>query len=345
MAIEQRKKDHIKICIEENVETPSAGFEDVFFVNRSLPEMDLREIDTSTTFLGKRISMPLKIAAITGGTEEAGVINRQLAEVAEKRDIIFELGSQRAMIENPNLKDTYYVRDVAPNGFIIGNLGISQLKKFSVDNVRKALEDVGADAISIHINPAQEAFQIEGDVDFSNLVAQLSHICSHLGYPVIGKEVGSGISREVAQTLKEAGIKAIDVGGYGGTNWMVVDGLRSDIGYDTFASWGIPTSISILESRVGLPIIATGGLRNGVDVAKSIALGADISGMALPFLRVLIGEGKEGLENFIEGVHTELKMAMFLTGSKTVRDLKNAQYVLSGKVKDWVEQRKLGVTS
>lgn len=341
MVLEQRKKDHLKICIQENVETPTAGFEDVILINNSLPETDLREIDTSTTFLGKEISIPLKIAAITGGTEESRDINRQLAVFAETRNIIFELGSQRAMIDKPSLRDTYYVRDVAPNGYLIGNLGISQLKKFKIEEIRKAIEDIGADAISIHLNAAQEAFQKEGDTDFSNLVAPLTRLCNSLSCPVIGKEVGTGISREVAQVLKEAKVKAIDVGGHGGTNWMVVDAIRCGLEYDPFADWGIPTSISILESQVGLPVIATGGLRTGVDVAKSIALGADLCGMALPFLRVLMKEGREGLEKFIDRIHTELKLAMFLTGSKKIEDLKKAKYILTGKTKDWVDQRNL----
>ena len=286
MALVQRKRDHLKICIQEDVETPTAGFEDVFLINNSLPEMDLREVDTSTTFLGREISMPLKISAITGGTEESREINRPLAAFAESRNIIFELGSQRAMIDKPTLKDTYAVREVAPSGYIIGNLGISQLKTFKIERIRKAMEDIGADAISIHLNAAQEAFQREGDADFSNLVAQLKNLCNSLSCPVIAKEVGMGISREVAQVLKESGVKAIDVGGHGGTNWMVVDAIRSGLEYDIFADWGIPTSISILESQVGLPIIATGGLRTGVHMAKSIALGADLCGMALPFLKV-----------------------------------------------------------
>ena len=339
MSIEERKKDHIRICVEKSVETPTAGFEDVFLINNSLPEMDLREIDTSTHFLGKTISIPLKIAAITGGAKQAGDINRQLAEVAEKRNIIFELGSQRAMIENPSLTDTYCVRDVAPKAFITGNLGIFQLKKFTVKEIREAMEHVGADAVSIHINPAQEAFQEKGDVDFTNLAFHLSNLCDSLPYPVIAKEVGAGICREVAHRLKGTRIKAIDVGGYGGTNWMVIDGLRSGREVDPFATWGIPTAISILESKVGLPIIATGGLRNGVDMAKSIALGADICGMALPFLRVLMQEGKQGLAHLIDKIHRELKIAMFLTGSKNIEELKKVPYVLSGKVKDWAEQR------
>lgn len=341
MSTEQRKKDHIKICLEENVETPTNGFEDVFLINNSLPEIDYDDIDTSTEFFGKKLSMPLMIDAITGGTEEAKKINKDLAGVAEKKEIIFALGSQRAMIEKPELKDTFYVRDVAPNVLLLGNLGVYQLKKFSIEKIKKALKDVGADAIAIHINPAQEAFQKEGDTDFSNLLSKLSEVCDELEYPVIGKEVGLGISKEIAEQLKEAGVKAIDVGGFGGTNWLVVDALRSGRDFTEFNNWGIPTSVSILESKVGLPVIATGGIRSGVDIAKAIVLGADVCGMALPFLRILKKEGKTGVEKFIDNIQKELKIAMFLTGSKNIEELKKARYVLTGKVKDWTEQRNL----
>ena len=341
MTIEQRKKDHIKICLEERVETPTNGFEDVLLINNSLPEMDFDDVDTSTEFFGNKLSMPLMVDAITGGTEEAKKINKSLAEVAEKKKIIFALGSQRAMIEKPEVKDTFYVRDVAPNVFIIGNLGVYQLKKFSIEQIKKAIQDVGANAIAIHINPAQEVFQKEGDTDFSNLISQLSKLCENLDYPVIGKEVGLGVSLETAEKLKRAGVKAIDVGGFGGTNWLVVDALRSGRNFTELNDWGIPTSISILESRVGLPIIATGGIRSGVDIAKGIALGANVCGMALPFLRTLKKEGKHGVERLIDNIQKELKIAMFLTGSKNVEQLKRAKYVLTGKVKDWSDQRKL----
>ncbi len=341
MLTEQRKKDHLKICIEENVETQKTGFEEVFLIHKSLPELDLKEIDTSTEFLGKKLKLPLIIAAITGGTEESKKINKDLAEIAEKKGIGFSLGSQRAMIENPRLKDTYYVRDIAPNTLLFGNIGITQIKKFTMNKIKKALDFVEADALCVHLNPAQEIFQKEGDLDFKNLIPSLKELCKNLEYPVIGKEVGFGISKEVASKLKEIGVKAIDVGGFGGTNWIIIDGLRSGKDYNNFKSWGIPTPISILESRVGLPLIATGGIRSGVDIAKSIALGADICGIALPFLRILKKKGKQGVEKYIDNLQKELKFAMFLTGSKNIEELKKAKYVLTGEVKDWVEQRKL----
>ncbi len=341
MSTEQRKKDHIRICVEEEVETKETGFEDITLISNSLPELDVKEIDTTTKFLGKRLEMPLIMSALTGGTEESEKINKDLAEIAEKKGIGFSLGSQRAMIENPKLKNTYYVRDVAPNVLLFGNIGIAQIKIYDVKKIKEALDSVKADALCVHLNPAQEMFQKEGDVDFKSMLSSLKKMCQELGYPVIGKEVGFGISKETALKLKEAGVKSIDVGGYGGTNWIVVDSLISGMNHENFKDWGIPTPISILEARVGLPMIATGGIRTGFDIAKSIALGADICGIALPFLRILKTEGKKGVENYIDELEKELRFAMFLTGSKNVEELKKAKYVLTGKTKDWAEQRKL----
>jgi isopentenyl-diphosphate Delta-isomerase len=341
MKIQDRKKEHIRICLEKEVETKKTGFEDVFLIHNSLPELNAKEVDTGTEFLGKKLSMPLAIAAITGGTEEAEKINRDLAEVAEKKGIGFSLGSQRAMIEDPSLKYTYYVRDVAPSALVFGNIGIYQLKKISIEQIEEALRYVGADALCVHINPSQELYQKEGDYDFKDSLLNLKKLCRELKYPVVAKEVGFGISREASISLREAGVKAIDVGGFGGTNWLIIDALRSNRDFSGFSDWGIPTPISILESKIGLPLIATGGIRSGVDVAKSIALGADVCGMALPFLRVLNEKGKEGVAEFIDKIQTELKVAMTLTGSKNIAELKKAKFILTGKIKDWAEQRKL----
>lgn len=290
MTIQQRKSDHIKISLEGNIETGGAGFEEVTLVNNSLPDLNFKEISTRTDFFGKKLSMPLIIDAMTGGIEEAKKINKNLAEVAEKKGIGFSLGSQRAMIENHKLKDTYYVRDVAPSILVLGNVGVSQLKKFKTNEIEKALKDVGADVLAVHINPAQEIFQY-GDINFRSSAADLNRLCGELNYPVIGKEVGLGFSRETAIMLKEVGVKAINVAGYGGTNWVMADALISGKEHEIFQGWGIPTCASILESKVGLPLIASGGVRSGLDIAKSIILGADICGIALPFLRILKKEG------------------------------------------------------
>jgi len=339
METEKRKIDHIEVCLKEDVERGSTWLEDVILLHRALPELDFNKIDTSTEIFGKKLKMPLIISAITGGTERAKRINKDLAEVAEKKGIGFGLGSQRAMIEDESKKETYFVRDIAPNILLFGNIGISQTKKYSTKQIENALKSVKADALCVHINPAQELFQIEGDLDFGDCILSLKKLCKELKYPVIAKEVGNGISRETALLLKEAGIEAIDIGGYGGTSWVTVEIIRSQK-TTSFENWGIPTACSILESKVGLPIIATGGIRSGLDIAKSIALGASICGIALPFLRILEKEGKAGVETYIDKLQEELKAAMLLTGSKNIEELKRAKYVLLGRVKEWVEQRK-----
>jgi len=341
---QDRKLDHIRICLEKNVETSGTWLEDVILLHKALPEMNFDEIDTTTSFFGKKLNLPLMISSMTGGTEEAKEINKTLAGVAEKKGIAFGLGSQRAMIEDASKKETYYVRNVAPSVLLFGNIGISQVKQYKTEQIENALKSIGADLLSVHINAAQEIFQLdlEGDFDFSNSLISLSKLCKELKFPVIAKEVGNGISKECAMSLKDAGVKGIDVGGCGGTNWVVIEGMRSGKDTTNFRNWGISTACSILEAKPsGLPLIATGGIRSGSDIAKSIVLGASICGIALPFLKILKREGEKGVENYIDKLEKELKMTMFLTGSRIIEELKNAKYVLIGRVKDWVEQRNL----
>ena len=273
---EIRKIEHLDICLKEAVETGDPLFEDVRLVHQSLPETDLGVVDTSCEFLGKKLDFPLMIAAITGGCEEARQINEALARVAENKGLAFGVGSQRAMIEKPELTQTFSVRSVAPSVLLLGNIGITALKQVSPDRVAQAVEAIEADGLCVHINPAQEIFQNEGDDDFSGCVAALERLCSAVRFPVVGKEVGNGISREAAERLKGAGVRAIDVGGLGGTSWILIDSLRSGKDSSRYREWGIPTAAAILEAKgVSLPVIATGGLRNGLHMAKAIALGAD----------------------------------------------------------------------
>jgi isopentenyl-diphosphate delta-isomerase len=293
-------------------------------------------------FMGKRLKLPLMITAVTGGVPNAKEINKVLAAVAEEKGIGFGLGSQRSMIEDPDMRETYYVRDVAPKTLVLGNLGVIQTKIYEPKQIEKAVADIKADGLCVHINPAQEMFQSKGDVDFRDCFSNLKKLCKSMKYPVVGKEVGNGISYETSVMLKKAGVKAIDIGGSGGTNWMLVEALRHGKRCNGFTDHGIPTAISVLETkRVGLPIIATGGVRDGLHIAKSIALGADITGMALPIIRVLDKLGPEGLSMYIDELQKELKMMMFLNGCDTIAELKNANYVLHGKVLDWARQRHL----
>jgi isopentenyl-diphosphate delta-isomerase len=337
---QKRKADHLKICTEKDVETGSPGFEDVTLVHNAMPELDYKGIDTSVELFGKKLKMPLIIASMTGGTPEAARINKALAEVAEKKGIGFSVGSIRAMIEDKKLKETYYVRDVAPGAFVFANIGIAQVKKYTPAQIRDAVWTIGADALFVHINAAQEAFQPEGDLDFTGCSAALRKLTLELGYPVIAKEVGNGISRETAMRLKADGVAGIDVGGSGGTNWVYVDSLRGGKEPKDFKSWGIPTAVSVVESKSsGLPIIATGGVRSGLDIAKSISLGASACGIALPFLRTLKKGGRKGVEAYVDSLQDELRMAMFLTGCASIEMMKYSKHVLSGKVLDWITQR------
>ena len=339
---ETRKLEHLEICLREEVETGSALFEDVHLVHQSLPEADLADIDTSCEFLGKRLDLPLMIAAMTGGCEEARQINEALARVAQKRGLAFGVGSQRAMIEKPELTHTFSVRSVAPAVLLLGNIGITALKRISHDRVAQAVEAIRADGLCVHINPAQEIFQNEGDDDFSGCLAALQRLCASVPFPVVGKEVGNGISRQVAERLKEAGVRAIDVGGLGGTSWTLIDSLRSGKDASLYRAWGIPTTAAILEAQVGLPLIATGGLRNGLHMAKAIALGADLCGIALPFLRALSNGGVPAVEGLVDALERDFRRALFLTGCRNIRQLKSSDVILGARLRAWVDQRHLG---
>ena len=336
-----RKEEHLKICLEEEVETSTPLFENVVLKHEALPEFDFNEISTETTFLGKRFRMPLMIAACTGGIPKAEEINRAFAKACQENSIGMGFGSQRAMIENQSKINSYKVRDVAPDIFLGGNIGISQIKQFTTQQIQKAMEAINADALFVHLNVAQEFFQKdeERDIDFSNTYEALEKLCSELTIPVVAKEVGNGISKKTAQKLKKAGVKAIDVGGKGGTSWVVVDSLRSGKNADLFKNWGIPTAASIIEAKeAGLPLIATGGVRTGVDIAKAVALGSNLTGIALPFLKTYHSKGEKGLIGLIKKLELELKTTMFFTGSKNIQELKKADYVLTKKLLEWKNQ-------
>lgn len=328
--------------MKQDVEVGSTWLDDVTLVHRPLPEIDFEDIDTSIEFFGKKLRLPLMIAAVTGGVAEAKRINRDFAAVAEKWGIGFGLGSQRAMIEDPKLRATYYVRDVAPRALVFGNIGIAQLKEYDAKRIDDSMRSAGVDAVCVHINAAQEIFQTEGDTDFRGCAHALGMFCKESRYPVVAKEVGNGISKECAMILKNAGVRAIDVGGHGGTSWIVVDGIRSGRDVSLFKAWGTPTAASIIESRTaGLPVIATGGIRSGLDMAKAVSLGASCCGIALPFLRAHGKGGKAAVEKHLEKLENELRIAMFLTGSKNVGELKNAQHVVFGDLRKWMQQRGL----
>ncbi len=327
----QRKNDHLRINLEEDVRSrASNGLERYRLVHEALPEITLSDVDFSLTLLGKNLRAPLLISSMTGGTKEAAVINRRLAEAAEARGIAMGVGSQRAAIENPSLAETFSItRRAAPHALLFANLGAVQLNKgYGIEECRRAVEMLEADALILHLNPLQEALQPEGDTDFRQLAEKIGRICQDIEVPIIVKEVGWGISERTARLLADAGVFAIDVAGTGGTSWSQVEMHRAadeasrEIAA-AFADWGISTAESLLNVRRAAPqmiIFASGGLRSGVDIAKALALGATLGGMAGEFLHAA-NRSTEAVIERIRVIEKELQIAMFATGAKTLERL------------------------
>ncbi|MDO5846092.1 MAG: type 2 isopentenyl-diphosphate Delta-isomerase [Methanocorpusculum sp.] len=341
-----RKLDHLRLCAEQDVVFGDAGFGDVRLVHNALPECSLDEIDTRVNFLGHRLASPLFIAAITGGHPGTTEINRTLAAAAESRGLAIGVGSQRAALEDASLEDSFrVVRDTAPHAFVAGNLGAAQLVSYGVEGAERAVEMIDADALCIHLNFLQEAIQPEGDRSAAGVLAAIRETAHELSVPVIVKETGSGISRETAASLFAAGCAALDVGGFGGTSWARIEGLRAGdktaqtLGR-TFLEWGIPTAVSVFEVaqvKSG-PVICTGGLHTGLDIAKAAALGADMGGMALALLTPALA-GTDALCAKIDAVIRELRTAMFLTGAQNMEALAHVRYYLTGNVWEMTENK------
>jgi isopentenyl-diphosphate delta-isomerase len=345
-----RKEDHIKICIENDIQAHSVrtGLEEVSLIHRALPEISLDEVDTSIKFFGHKLKAPIVIEAITGGTGTASLINAALAEAAEALGLAMGVGSQRVALEHPRLEASFrVVREKAPHAFLIGNLGATQiLKKDSLRDVQRALEMIDADAFAIHLNPLQEAVQPEGSTSFRGVLEEIREIASSISVPLIVKETGAGIAFEEAKLLEEADVKGIDVSGAGGTSWaavesfrakMVSDALHEKLG-EVFWDWGIPTSVSVVEvsQTTRLKLIASGGIRTGLDAVKALALGADAVGIASPLLKPAL-EGK--VETVLKTLAEEIRMAMFLVGVKSVENLKKTPLVIMGKTAEWLRVR------
>ncbi|HEY4689967.1 MAG TPA: type 2 isopentenyl-diphosphate Delta-isomerase [Anaerolineae bacterium] len=337
MSVEQRKADHIRINLEEDVnfDRLSVGFERYRFVHQALPELNLADIDLTTTFLGKRLNAPLLISCMTGGTEQARQINGNLAITAQRYGIAMGLGSQRAGLVHPEKVDTFTVRDVAPDILLFANLGAVQFNYgYGIDECRRVVEMIRADALVLHLNPLQEAVQPEGDVNFSDLARKIEAVCRQIDVPVIAKEVGWGISDRTARLLIDAGVSAIDVAGSGGTSWSQVEMHRAPTDLHkriaaTFRDWGIPTTESIqLVRRVSpdLPLIASGGIRSGIDIAKAIALGANLGGMAGPFLKAAAVSADAACETAEETIRV-LRIAMFAASARDLAALRQTPLV------------------
>jgi isopentenyl-diphosphate delta-isomerase len=329
--LERRKSEHLRINLEEDVRFPKlrTGLERYRFVHNALPEISLEQVDTATTFLGKKLRLPLLISSITGGTADAQRINYHLAEGAQASGIAMGLGSLRAALENPHLADTYRIRNLAPDILLFANLGAAQLKlESALDTCQRAVDLSEADALIIHLNPLQEALQIDGNTDWRGILGNIGRVCRGLAVPVVVKEVGWGISADVAHRLSSAGVSAIDVAGSGGTSWSQVEMHRAPTKRlrrlsKQFADWGIPTAESLIAVRAALPempIVASGGLRSGIDLAKVLALGANLGGIAGPFLQAA-NNSTAAVAELASDIGDMLRTVMFCLGVSNVDSL------------------------
>jgi len=341
--ISDRKRSHLELC--QHAEVEYAGkttlLEEVELVHDALPELAVDEVDVGTRFLGKRLRAPLLITGMTGGTDEASEINRALAQVAEEHGIAFGLGSQRAMQRSPALAYTFEVRQHAPTTLVLANLGLVQAAALSTAEVERLARAVVADGVCIHLNPAQELIQPGGDRDFRGGLTTLARLVRELPLPVVVKETGCGLSRRVGERLLAAGVRTADVSGAGGTSGVKVEALRAGTAErelaELFADWGIPTAAALLGLRgLGLELIASGGIRTGLEVAKAIALGARLAGVALPVFRAYREGGSMAAGQFIDRLIAGLRTAMVLTGSHDLQALGHAPAVLGSRLRDWV---------
>jgi len=345
---EQRKAEHVNIILQEDVSAEYNYWNDVRLVHRALPEIDLDDIDTSVKLFGRRLDAPLVISSMTGGFGMGKGINANLAKAAAQVGVAMGVGSQRAALEKPELASTYAVVKDFDVPLVFANLGAPQLvpqegkRAYGLADARKAVDMVDADALIIHLNFLQEVVQPEGDRRAKGCLAAIRALAANI--PVMAKETGAGISRETASALKDAGVKAIDVGGLGGTSFSAVEyyrakkdaaTLKERLGA-TFWNWGIPTPASVQLANVGLPVVATGGVRSGHDVAKAIVLGASAAGMAKPMLEAAKGSA-DAVVRELRAVIEELKSAMFLTGSRTIKELSQRTAIVTRPTADWLE--------
>jgi len=320
-----------ELCLDTTSVTGrfGTGLDRYSFVHNALPELDIEEIDVSAKFLGTQLRAPILISSMTGGFALARQVNRNLAAAAQCLGIAMGVGSQRVAIEAPSVANSFEVRDVAPDILLLSNLGAVQLNYgYTVDHCRRAIEMIGANGLILHLNVLQEAVQPEGNRNFKGLTEKITHVCRQLEVPVVVKEVGSGISAEVAGRLKQAGVKAIDVAGRGGTSWYAVEAQRAakrgKPAETTFADWGIPTEEALVAVRQAVPdleIVASGGIRTGLDIAKSISLGADVGAFGQPLLAAAL-ESPEKVIEFIRRIIYEIKVTMLCVGAKNLDALK-----------------------
>nr|BBH89168.1 type 2 isopentenyl-diphosphate Delta-isomerase [Thermosporothrix sp. COM3] len=353
--VKQRKLEHVKIALEEDVAVPQrANWNDVHFVHQSLPEVNLDAIDMSVEFLGQRLRYPIFISSLTGGHPDVTTINRNLARAAEEYGLALGVGSQRAALVNAEVEGSFAItRQQAPHAFLIANIGAPQLiaqeghPAFTLEQIQRAISMIGANALAVHLNSLQEATQPEGDRRAVGIASSLQALTKQLPLPVIAKETGAGICREQALLFRSYGIAAIDVGGAGGSSMPALEAMRARSHGNTAAmnlgllyqNWGIATPIAIVEaSSARVPLIATGGIRTGLDMARALALGATLVGVGLPFLKAA-SQSYEAVQEWLERFIQELKIAMQLSGAASIAQMREVDVVLLGETREWLTVR------
>lgn len=349
-AIVERKRSHFELCASQHVEFrhKTTLFEDVELIHQPLTETALETIDLSVRVMGKRLNYPVLITGMSGGTEETGRFNRDIAALADRLGIGFGVGSQRVMLTRPEVKETFQVREVAPNVLLLGNIGIAQARELKSSELSSLITDIQADALCVHLNTAMEIIQEKGDHDFRGSLSAIARVVDELTpSKVIIKETGCGFARETGKRLAEVGVKWIDVSGAGGTSWVGVETLRNralkNLG-EAFWDWGVPTAASLCElTDLNLNLIASGGMRSGMQAAKALALGARLVGVALPVLRAYLQSGVAGVEAFLHDFCLELRAAVMLCGCARLEDLTPERAIIGGRLLEWATQRRLPV--
>lgn len=357
----ERKAEHIKVCLEHDVSSSlRPGWEDVHLSHKSLPEIDLEEIDLSANFLGRRFRYPIVLSALTGGHPWSQTVNEVLGRIAQDFNIVLEVGSQRTLVEDPGSLSTYTIaREKAPDAFIVANIGASQLlsqksaSALSLSQIEECMEAIKANALAVHLNFLQESVMLEGETRAKGCLRAIEKLVSSVSLPVIVKETGSGIPGSQVEAIKHTGAAALDLGGAGGTSMAMVESYRSALHYsrqhqalgEAFAGWGIPTVVSLVQCRdSGLPIIASGGIRDGLDMAKALVMGADLAGTALPVLKASV-KGYEETFDLIKVYIAQLTAAAFLMGARNLEEMKRQEFIILGRTREWLERSGYSIKS